>query len=273
MKFLKYIFFILCLSTLIKAELLKSFKLQNGQTCTDALLQYLNNEQNDIIAPSFNLQYNKKQDVMGGYALICEKNRNAHLFYICKTGNFDSEYSFIMNYLFDKYHDQAITILQNDKKTQKQSNFLVKSTIHRRYTFENDDELCIYTLKSPCAVCSTMYDKLAKTFPNMKINVFYTGLFKYYDISVLKKDYVKNTFPYKICNHQIMNKLVGLDDRKEARLKEKDLLEKGPGMLNCINNQVLTFVQSGGKNLHFFQITIHEEYLNYLLSIMNLVGS
>lgn len=273
MKYFKFIFFILCLSALSKTELLKSFVLQKDQTCSGALLEYLNKEQSDIISPSFSLQYNRRQDVMGGYALICQKNRNAHLFYISKTGNSDTEQSFITNYLFEKYKEQSYINPQNEKASPNK--FLLKPTINRSNKFENDDELSIYTLKSPCAVCASMYKKLSSAFPNMKINVYYTGIFKFYDPSILKKDYVIKTLIYKDCYQKVIRKLImGLDDvHKEMKLNKKQFLEHGDAMLSCMNDETIKFVLSVGKNnLQFFRIKVHEEYLNYLNSVMDLIS-
>ena len=73
--------------------------LKEGEDCGSTFLKYLNEQDRIITSKDGSIYLNLKESKMSGYAMSCDKN-NVELFYLHKSGDFETEVEFLAQYLF-----------------------------------------------------------------------------------------------------------------------------------------------------------------------------
>ena len=159
---------------------------------------------------------------------------------------------------------------KNSKKDNSNSDTVVNQQITSKTDVSNDsntieadynyidNEIFIYTIKSPCALCLNAYINLAERYPNLQIHVHYSINFYYVNPNVLQNKQIKKLKIYESCS--IMKNYDDYYKTSEERI------------LDCINSGVTSLIQRRTglpSNLFFKQISIHSEYAKRIKSILS----
>lgn len=80
--------------------------LKEGEDCRTAFLKYIDLQDIILTSSDGSLYFNRKSSKMGGFSMVCDKDKNIEFFYLEKGGDFDSEVDFLSQYLFEKFFSE-----------------------------------------------------------------------------------------------------------------------------------------------------------------------
>lgn len=220
---------------------------------------------------------------MPGFAVVCNKTQpiNAYIYTINKKGKLHTEQNFFFQFLYEKinYHEENQHHIKDDFDQRHQVNkqifpglnqktkFKKSHTIsYKNKTFQDLElnllkeeqlfgtlsyDVFIYVKKSPCAECLNMYDNIQKSFPQIKIEVYYSFPFYYKNNEIVKDTRIQKL---KVTDECL----------KRLKIEDKSIFEKGfyfydqggqERLINCINKRTIINIKTRSKNqnLSFYQ--------------------
>lgn len=112
-------------------------------------------------------------------------------------------------------------------------------------------EIIIYTQNSPCAICMDMYKNIENEFPNIKVKVLYSKLFRFTNPNILYNYQLSSTSTYKKCKRKF----------KKSYSNEE--------FLSCINSETIEEILTNRNK--FKQVSLNSSYMPRIKALYNIL--